>query len=535
MKDFFEWFCERNIVPSAVFINGSQVQANQLFTDQTIKKSTDFQTILSDLVKESINNLEKTISVPLTKCGIWKNLSCLSVKSKGSIYSLLIFAPNQVLVKYVDIILKNQAISPIIIVNQKMEILFCNKPHIIKANESNSEFWKKLASIIEKAFLSQSTNQGEVEVDGKTLRVIAIPMNNDAVVVLREITAEVMAEKRYKELKTMGTRLSLLEEIVDILGREKTDLKKIGKVIYEKVNEIIPIDTFYLILIEGEELNIEYGINQEKEISGLKISRGYRGFSNYVIDKKEMIYIPNSKTVRIDPYKPKSLIKGETKYIWSYVGIPLNVDGQIVGAVSFQKKSINAFSESHLAVFELVAKEISVGLKVKMLFDELDNERNKYRKIAITDPLTGCYTRYYFTEYFDRFQGIIERKGGTISLIMIDVDRFKTINDKYGHIVGDKVLREIGQTLTKCVRKMDLVVRYGGDEFLIMLSDTDKSKAKRIANRLAKRVSEIIIPELDEQITISFGISVYDGSKSLEDVLKIADRTMYNQKRRGAR
>ncbi|HBT26115.1 MAG TPA: GGDEF domain-containing protein, partial [Pseudothermotoga sp.] len=116
-----------------------------------------------------------------------------------------------------------------------------------------------------------------------------------------------------------------------------------------------------------------------------------------------------------------------------------------------------------------------------------------------------------------------------------DVDRFKTINDKYGHIVGDKVLREIGQTLTKCVRKMDLVVRYGGDEFLIMLSDTDKSKAKRIANRLAKRVSEIIIPELDEQITISFGISVYDGSKSLEDVLKIADRTMYKQKRRGAR
>ncbi|MFN4190361.1 MAG: diguanylate cyclase, partial [Pseudothermotoga sp.] len=315
------------------------------------------------------------------------------------------------------------------------------------------------------------------------------------------------------------------------LTEERTDLRRIGKIIYEEARKVVPIDTFYFALINDDFIVIEYGINQGTEITGLKIKRGYVGLSNYVIDKGEFTYIPNTRTARLDPYKPMAITKGETRYIWSYVGIPLKIGAKIVGAASFQKREANAFTQSHLAFFELIGKEISVAIRMRALFDELEAQRLRYKEIAMKDPLTGCYTRYYFAEYFERFQGIIERKGGEICFVMVDVDNFKSINDRFGHIVGDTILKEIGNLLMKNVRKMDLVVRYGGDEFLLMFPYVTLRRAGLIMQRISKKVSELNIPECSEKITLSYGISVYDGSKSLEETLKIADEHMYKWKK----
>lgn len=531
MEDILIWFCRRNIIPCAVFKDGTEYEINPLFKNFLAITNTTTQEKMKLLVEESRNRPTATLNFLMDKCGIWQTLTAISVQQRDSIYTLLLLGPNPNLVEHAATFFQAMPISPVMIVNKKIEILFCNKSEFDQFEQTHPQQWENIKKMIQRASKNNSIVRDDLAIDDKLYQIIVMPEYDDFLVVFRDITSQRLAEERYKQLRLFGLHFSLVEKIMGILSEGKTDLRKIGRTIYEETRKVVPIDTFYLALVDGEFVVIEYGINQGTEITGLRIKRGYVGLSNYVIDKGEFTYIPNTKTARLNPYKTKAIVSGETKKIWSYVGIPLKLDDKIVGAISFQKLGSNAFAESHLALFELIGREIAVAMRMKSLFDELESQRLRYKEIAMKDSLTGCYTRYYFMEYFEKFQGIIERKGGQICFVMIDVDNFKHINDEYGHAVGDTVLREIGKTLLKGVRKMDLVVRYGGDEFLLMLPYVDINKGKQIAERISKKIQQLKIAEFNEKLSVSFGVSVFDGSRTLEEILKIADKNMYKMKK----
>ena len=185
---------------------------------------------------------------------------------------------------------------------------------------------------------------------------------------------------------------------------------------------------------------------------------------------------------------------------------------------------------------ELIAR-VRIHLRLKALQDELKKSNEMLRDLSNTDPLTGLCNRRYMMEFLNReFQRAV-RTDRDLSLIMGDIDHFKSINDTYGHQHGDEVLKAVAQSMRDQVRPYDLAARFGGEEFAIILPATNLEKAIAAAKRLRTTVSQLTFQEEmhDRQITISLGVACVSnkGIRSIEDLIHEADENLYKAKRNG--
>ncbi len=171
-----------------------------------------------------------------------------------------------------------------------------------------------------------------------------------------------------------------------------------------------------------------------------------------------------------------------------------------------------------------------------VIADSLEMQR-KYQRYASTDALTGLHNRGWLDDAFDREIKRSERDQLPLALIMIDVDDFKNYNDAYGHLAGDKVLVSVAEAIRSPLRPNDLIARFGGEEFVVLLPETTVYNAKIIAERLRKRVSESDPGELDgtdlPKVTISLGIAGRQSGYMLDMMIAAADVAMYHAKRSG--
>jgi two-component system cell cycle response regulator len=157
-------------------------------------------------------------------------------------------------------------------------------------------------------------------------------------------------------------------------------------------------------------------------------------------------------------------------------------------------------------------------------------------RMAIMDGLTGLYNKRYFTEALDREMARARRYSRPLSLIMIDIDFFKNINDTYGHLAGDHILKELGELLISRVRREELVARYGGEELVILLPETDKEGAFKVAELMRQRVEShtFIFANKKIRVTVSAGVSeAVECDYDLSEIIKIADERLYAAKRAG--
>lgn len=212
-----------------------------------------------------------------------------------------------------------------------------------------------------------------------------------------------------------------------------------------------------------------------------------------------------------------------------------------------KSKSIQIVGESHELNDENEIAIIHQGFSG--LYDELQNKMSmlnevskklidsnvKLKELASTDELTSLYNRRYFDIRLIEETSRSDRYKQELSLIMIDFDDFKQHNDAYGHQTGDKLLREMAQLIRTSVRKSDVVFRYGGDEFAVLVLGCDIMKAEHVAKGLVKRVSNHQFENLEgqpiERITISCGVACYEGS--MEALVAEADRRLFTAKNAG--
>jgi len=159
------------------------------------------------------------------------------------------------------------------------------------------------------------------------------------------------------------------------------------------------------------------------------------------------------------------------------------------------------------------------------------------QNLAITDPLTGLYNIRHFFKLAEIEVSKLKRHKKTCSCLMIDIDYFKNINDTYGHIVGDKVLIEVGKRIKQGIRDYDILARYGGEEFIILLPETDLENAIAVAERIRKNIASSEIEINDEvkiPVTVSIGVASANGNDIiLDELIKKADRALYITKNSG--
>ncbi len=206
--------------------------------------------------------------------------------------------------------------------------------------------------------------------------------------------------------------------------------------------------------------------------------------------------------------------------------------GSIESAVSFMKagaldyisKPINS---DHLEIIVQKALERKELIKAS-------RERDLYLQLSLTDALTGIFNHKYFQDHLERELVHSHRKNRVLSIMLVDIDNFKNVNDQFGHQAGDKVLQMLSSDLIKACRSHDTVARYGGEEFGIILPDTDTEMTESVASRILHMISTQLYKPLTIPITVSIGIScfpVHCGEK--EELIRKADIALYHSKGAG--
>jgi len=217
--------------------------------------------------------------------------------------------------------------------------------------------------------------------------------------------------------------------------------------------------------------------------------------------------------------------------IRSLIAVPLKIGAKIVGILYVDDFQPRTFPEYRLSMLRVLSSIAAMCV---------DNARLHFRtrKLACTDGLTGLYNHRQFKEFFEREMSRANRLSRPLSLAMLDIDDFKSFNDVYGHAIGDQVLVSVAEIINQHLRSADLPCRYGGEEFAIILPDTDQDEAIVVAERLRRVIEEESVKGLSDEIkqgiTVSIGLASYpkDGRK-MEFLLKVADDLLYGAKRLG--
>ena len=211
--------------------------------------------------------------------------------------------------------------------------------------------------------------------------------------------------------------------------------------------------------------------------------------------------------------------------------VPLMLNNRVLGSLQLFSTEAGAYTREDaqlLWLLSLVAEN--------QLHHEYHNEG--LLRFAFTDYLTGVRTRGYFEQQLELEFKRAERKKQSFALVMLDLDRFKQLNDSYGHHIGDQVLRDVAALLVKDMREVDTVARYGGEEFAIILPETTRAGAIFVAERVRRSIEQSRFfagsPRAVERLTISVGIAMYDEDAQFKrDLLECADAALYAAKARG--
>jgi diguanylate cyclase (GGDEF)-like protein len=254
---------------------------------------------------------------------------------------------------------------------------------------------------------------------------------------------------------------------------------------------------------------------------------GSKGYVAKAVRLRTPLLIKNVQTdpsIRYDGQIP------EVRAIQSAIVVPMILNDQVIGAISLDSHNRAAFNDDDLRLLVSFAATATAAIRNAQLHMEM-------QRLAITDSLTNLYNRRGIYELGRREIERARRFGRPLTAIMFDLDSFKQVNDRYGHNIGDQVLRTISDRVNRNIREVDILGRLGGDEFIIILSETDLFTATNMAERLRIIIAEspaIVDGGVSIPITVSMGIAkASTGTQDLTSLIHDADQALYFAKQNG--
>jgi diguanylate cyclase (GGDEF)-like protein len=326
--------------------------------------------------------------------------------------------------------------------------------------------------------------------------------------------------------------LSFFEQITPLARQINClDSERIADVCIKKIPELVGV-RFASIYMFDETNNILHLLKHNHPYLINKIvSLNQNPPTPMVISvrSKELILTSDINMHKRPVIKKSQRIFSENYETVNCAVVPLICQDSVVGALNLADKiGGGSFTNEDIVIIELFSQLVGASLGNVKLFE-------KIQKQAVTDGLTGLANHRAFYETLERELWRLRRYGGKISMIMVDVDDLKKVNDTYGHRVGDSVLRAVSVGIKESIRQIDTAARYGGDEFGVILPNTLLEDAVVVAQRILDAVSHASIVYNGQMIpvSVSVGLGQYDSTSTPEDITSRSDEALYSAKQSG--
>ncbi|HEX7046245.1 MAG TPA: sensor domain-containing diguanylate cyclase [Gammaproteobacteria bacterium] len=356
-------------------------------------------------------------------------------------------------------------------------------------------------------------------------------------------------------------------------------LDDLAELVFEQCRKLLNFSAFYLVLYDEEAGELDFRLHHNEEgRQPRKRKKLGEGALGWIIENNQAFLIANWKRSE-HPAKTRAVIVGETPS--SLIGVPVSYGNRVLGAISIQSFSADEFDEADLNLLMTLSDQVAVAIANAQLFTELQEykdqlerrveertreiEAQKESLVALSDSLreasaqkelllrelqrktdeldrqtkedslTGLYNRRFMDERLTEEFRRAERFGHAVSIAMLDIDEFKHINDTFSHMLADDVLRIVAKILKSQCRGIDVISRYGGDEFLLCFPETPTASAKKVCEKIREAVESYDWKTLDPKlvVTASIGVSGLAPGGGEKQTLMVADAKLYEAKRAG--
>jgi len=312
-------------------------------------------------------------------------------------------------------------------------------------------------------------------------------------------------DKYILEISTRNEELRLLYVMVESLSKT-LDMELLKGIVIDIFRDILAADEMVLVLAKGQQ---DYSASVWTSASG-KIER-----KKISADDNDNVLVQDWLEGKINATQISDNVKE--------ICMPIEKGGQRLALV-VARKGYDPFDRVRLNLGAVISSHIAVAF---------DNARLYY--IAITDELTKTFTKRHFRQCIEHSFSEYQQYGKKFALLMMDLDKFKLVNDTHGHVAGDAVLQQLGEILHQSVRENDLLFRYGGEEFTVILPATDAKAALHVAERIRAATEAAVFEEgtIDLKLTISVGVATCPDVPSIHDLMVDADKALYAAKHQG--
>jgi len=343
---------------------------------------------------------------------------------------------------------------------------------------------------------------------------------------LEEITGRVAVSLErgylYEEARQHQEELSLVSHLAAIMS-SSLDIKQMYDSFIKELRKVLDVDWAAVTLVEGEEISL-LAVSSE-------IGSAWQIGDKLPLKGTSTEWVVTNKVPLLETNLPEEsrfwTVKEHLKQgIQSLVFLPLMVGTEAIGAMCIASRRPNAYNSGQMQLLSQLASRIAMAIENARLYAQAEQR-------ARVDELTGLWNRRHLMERVQVEIGRHSRYGGAFSLVILDLDSFKLFNDTYGHIEGDRLLKQLGVVLKGAIRDADEAFRYGGDEFAILLPQTNIKDAQEVAERVRYRISSDIKTG-SITVTASLGLASWpvDGI-AISEIIGAADRALYYAKQRG--
>ncbi len=404
-----------------------------------------------------------------------------------------------------------------------------NDARLLKAAQNETSLELRERHTAKDAGKQQTINLFPIAVAGEIKSALAIADNLENQETINKIARFCQMVASELEILQLREELSKRDSLRNAVRKFNEDLRKAdaedfwfnltrisAELLHSERASLLIFDEKSQILKAKASLGAPEDLTGQAEVGGRFAQNVLKSGEPLVVGKISQTGLPSAPPMR--KYRTES-----------FISYPISIGTRKIGVMNFTDRADRLnFSELDLEILRSIVPQIAVAID----HANLKTETGELRQLSVTDSLTGLVNRRYLAERLTEEIKRSNRHGYPMAFLMIDVDFFKTYNDSFGHLEGDKALKIVANVLKETLRGADIAARYGGEEFSILLPQTTPEEAEIIAERVRQRIERTAFP--NRAVTISIGIANCSLSlSSYENLISAADKALYEAKRKG--